>query len=385
MRKRTIASIVLLLLLTGSFFFLGKASRFLLIRKLEVLTRQKISLQSVSYRFPLSFRLNNLAIGDGFRVQQLYVEPVFSSLFKGNPYFTRVEALKPVVLIKRLPVSQQQRQGLRLSIVPAHHIVIRDGEIELSDRAVAAREVKFQVKRIDAVITGLRQSLSPGIIRYAINAQVCWPETEPGSLKIDGWLDQQAKNIRARVAFRGIDGIFFYPYYQSKIDLAKARFKEAVFDFTGDISGADNRVAADCRLELVRHSFLPLAPGEEQGKPEKTARLLLDIFRNLDNGRILLDFTLHSSLDNPRIDLKPLQSALEDKINRGIKIETVQVEDAVILPQKIIKGTVKKVSELSQSVVGNAVDWGNQLKSAIIDTFIKVKPVDAPRSNREGE
>lgn len=354
--------------------FFGKK---IIIRKLEAVTRQKVSLQFFSYRPLLNFTLRKLAIGSFFSAESVYVKLRASDLWGKKFLAKELVIVNPVFVFERLNIKSSQAYPALPFSLPANHILIKNAQVDFRDRVVLEKGLNLKLQEMNVEIMDAGNILSQGITQFRAEAKFIFPQANTGSLLTECWLDWENKNLNAKLTIDGLDAMYLYPYYSQGLDLGKAQFEKAAVNFSSKIYALSNDLKADCRLQLVQYSFLP-SEKREISREEKTARLALEIFKNLDHGKVFLDFSLVTKMDKPQLDFLAISKAFEEKINRGIKVETIKLEDTVILPEKIIKGTVKSVSEIYKSVFGSALDWGKEFKQNVIDTFVKVKPIDNP-------
>lgn len=362
-------------------FFLVKKA---VIRKLAAVTREKVSFQSLTYCPFLNFTLRKLVIGESFSADSIYIKLHVSDLFANKFFVKELSIINPVFKINRMD-SELSQPLARISFpLIAEHISIKNATIDFFDRVILDKGLQVKLQNLDLDIINVENVFPKGIIQFNSQAKLIFPSAVTGSASVSGWLDWQNKNMDAKLTVFGLDAIYLYPYYSQSLDMGKAHVKEAIVDFSSRIYSISNDLKAECRLKLDRYSFFP-SETQDVSREEKTARLVLEIFKNLDDGSVLLEFNLNTKMDKPQLDLLVLSKAFEEKINKGIKIETIKVEDTVILPQKIIKGTVKSVSEIGKAIFGSTLDWGKELKQSISDTFIKVSPAGKSADTKKGE
>jgi hypothetical protein len=177
--------------------------------------------------------------------------------------------------------------------------------------------------------------------------------------------------MQATINIQDIDGIYLGPYYSNWIDLEKARIEKANLNFTSNIQGLNNNITADCHLELTDIVRSPRPPEEPQEKAEKITNIVIDTLRALDQGKIVLDFTIKTKMDRPEFGLGNIKMAFEDRIAKvfGPSTSGIKPADILLLPLKIIEGSVKGATDISKAVIDGTFAVGNEFKKAVEDSF----------------
>ncbi|MBI4982731.1 MAG: hypothetical protein HZC15_06320 [Candidatus Omnitrophica bacterium] len=97
---------------------------------------------------------------------------------------------------------------------------------------------------------------------------------------------------------------------------------------------------------------------------------VLDYFKALDQGKITLDFIFKTKMDRPEFSFSNIKMAFEDKLavarGKGFK-----PQDVLLLPTKLLEGSVKGATELSKAVIDGTFAVGNELKKAVEEVFRK--------------
>ena len=191
---------------------------------------------------------------------------------------------------------------------------------------------------------------------------------EAGTIEADGWLNFSKRDMLANLKIHGIDGIYLYPYYSYWVDLEKARIDKATLNFDTNIQGIDNNVTAVCHLELVNIVRKPRSAAEPEQKAERITNAVLDIFKAMDQGKIVLNFKVETKMDKPQFSFGNIKMAFESKLSQGRG--GIEAKDIVMLPGKLLEGAVKGGADMSRSVVDGIFAFGNAIKKAAIDAFI---------------
>jgi len=258
-------------------------------------------------------------------------------------------------------------------------VMITDGTFTFVDKNTGTdKEITIVVKDINAKIDNLNlASFGSPITSFELTADIPWNASkEKGTIALDGWVNIFKKDIQATIIIKDIDGIYLYPYYASWVNLEKSRIEKAKLSFTSNVHGLNNDVAADCHLELTDIAFKPPEPEKPQEKEHKIALHIMDLFKSMDQGVVVLDFTIKTKLDKPRFSFSDIKMVFRNKLLKakegsgGIKPEAV-----VQIPGKIIEGTVKSVTDVTKALISGGASVGKELKSAVEGAFRKETPV----------
>ncbi len=168
---------------------------------------------------------------------------------------------------------------------------------------------------------------------------------------------------------KDIDGIYLYPYYSRWVDLQASRIREAKLQFRSDITGLNNDVEAKCHLELTDIVFRSREEAEEEDRAYKIATAVLDILRALDQGKISLNFTIRTKMDNPQFGFDNIRMAFEDKLAKGAQSDKVDPQDLMMLPANLLKGAIRGTTDITRTLIESTVEVGKTLKNAVIDPF----------------
>ena len=248
---------------------------------------------------------------------------------------------------------------------------IKGGTMHFSD-AVGDKPIKLEVKEFFLDASNAAFPPQDQDIVFNLGGIIPWKgAANRGELQGQGRVNWVRKNIKAEFKARGIDAVFFYPYYSSWINLEKIRIEKAKLGFLSELEGAGNAVTAKCRLELSDISFKPHPEGERPKIQEKLTQAVLDIFKGEDN-KIVLDFTVNTSLDRPRFGLQNIKSAVEEKIETARPFDKFRPSDAVALSRTVVQGTFKGIGDLSKAVVSGVTGIGRAFRE-IFNTCTKKK------------
>jgi len=365
--------------------------RAFVIQQLEGLTRRKVSMSYFKLTPPLNVEIKNLNIEGLAKIEDIFISPSIPYLLVGNIAFNKISIFKPEFTFERLPRQPTEltaakppdktavliqapqepikKHHLRLAI---KHLSIKDGKIYFIDQTVGTDGIKITIKDLNLNVTNLYTFPFSSIANFDLKGKIPWQEgQEEGNVHAEGWFNFFKRDIQATVKVEGIDGIYLYPYYSQWVDLEKARIEKARLNFTSNIQGLNNNVTAECRLELADIVRKPRVSNEPQEKAEKIAEVVFDIFRALNQGKIVLDFTIRTKLDRPEFGFGDIKMAVEDKIAKARSGTGIKPEGILILPLKLLEGTVKGATDISKAVIDGTFAVGNEFKKAVEDSFKK--------------
>jgi len=265
---------------------------------------------------------------------------------------------KPSGNVPSLPVLRR----LKHIVFIIKELSIKDGIVHFSD-APRGKALKLDVNKFFLNAVNVAFPPKDQDIVFKIGGEVPW-ESLPdlGILEGRGRVNWVRKDINAEFKVQDIDAVFFYPYYDNWVDLEKTRIEQARLAFSCELNGRDNKVAAKCRLELSDMHFKPYQEGEKPKMSDKLAQAILDIFKGADN-KLKLDFTIHTTLDQPRFGLQNIKSAVEEKIERARPLDKFRPPDAVSLSRTIVQGTFKGVNDLYKAVVSGISGMGKAFRT----------------------
>jgi len=281
---------------------------------------------------------------------------------------------KPVVTA--LPVNttapsvQAQPAVKSLPPIVFKRLTIKDGRFDFIDQTVAKDGIRITFKDIQFKLSNFYFLPVPAVANFELRARIPWQEgSAQGRLEFAGWFNLYKRDMRATLKIYDIDGIYLYPYYSTWVDLDKARIQKAKLNFTSDIKGIDNDVVSNCHLELTDIVRTPRSPDELPEKAEKITDAVLDIFRALDQGKIVLDFTIKTKMDRPEFGFANIKMAFESKLAQGRSGSSMRPEDLLKVPAKVLEGTVKGARDLSKAVIDGVFAIGGELTKVTGEKF----------------
>jgi len=369
-------------------------ARMFLVNKLKALTNKKVSITSLMLRPPFMLEARGLSVEGVGRAERISVSPSILYLIIGRIAFNRIEVIRPEVTYERLAV-QVTGSGPETKIENAQasdtaqpasggfpplvfkRVIVRSGKLNFVDHTAEPRQIRVTIKDIDLDLSNFYTYPSKAVTRFNLNGNIPWQPGNPdGKVAFKGWVDFYKKNMQAELSVENIDGIALYPYYATWVDLEKARIEKAKLNFKSNIKGVNNDVDAVCRLELTDIVRKPRPPEETQEKAERITDAVLDMFKSMNQGKVMLDFTLHTKMDRPEFGFGNIKSAFEGKLRDARKGGGFKLENALALPGKAIEGGVRGGMNLSRAVFDGVFAVGNEIKNILEGALRKDTPED---------
>lgn len=377
--------IVLAILFSIAYVLLALKGQALIVSKLEELTQRKVSLGYFDVIPPLNIEIKNLNIEGLLKAENIYIAPSIPFLITGHIGLNKVRIVRPQINLeinadKDIPKTENKKappgepeKDLDLRFV-LKRLNIIGGMLNFFDHAAGENGIKISVKEINLNLTNLYTFPFSTVANFDLNAKIPWQEgQEEGKVEAKGWLNFIKKDVQAKISVKDIDGVYLYPYYSNWVDLEGARIEKAKLNFTSDIQGLDNNVTANCHLELADIVRRPLESDESQEKAAKITDAVLEMFKVLDKGKIVLDFTIRTKMDRPEFGFDDIKMAFESKLLRGRKGNGFGASDVLGLPGKIIEGTFKGLADMTSAVINGTVSAGKEIGKTIEGSFKKEK------------
>jgi len=398
-RKRILFGIVALLALFLLLHLLVNIfGKPILTAKLQGSFGKRVTIGRLSTYFPLGIVVRRIEIEDLCKIQEVAVGVGFFDLFRGRPSLSLFMLTRPQITIrKNIPVPGQElinvlnppaqsaataepkaAAGIALPNIFIGRFIISEGMFNFVDHGITKDGLEIKVEHLNLKVSNLNLGSWGSRTFFQLQGSIPWREgQERGSVELKGWIDGRKKSMEAILKIEKIDGIYLYPYYSAWVDLEKARIEKANLNFTSDIKGADNNVAAACHLELTDIVRKPLPEGGSEEKASKITNAVLDIFKALDKGKVVLDFTIRTKMDRPEFGFGNIKMAFEDKLSQ-VHSESINPGDVLILPAKLLQGAGKGAVDMSKSVVDGIFAMGRELRKSLLDTLIKPPKVVVP-------
>ena len=381
------------------YVFLLFQGKLFIANKLQEATGCKVRISQLLIKPPLNIELKNLEVEGLARISSIYLSPSIPNLFFGKIAFNKIRIINPkITWEKKLSAGQESIVSEAETIPEAvavlgnvgvkpevskkrdlHFIIkslkIRQGELDIIDQSVGAQGIKLAIKDINFDLSNLYTFAVDTNTDFELRGSIPWDTGEPeGKVYMSGWVNSQKKDMLATLKIEDIDGIAFYPYYSNWVNLEKARITKAKLSFSSTIKGKNNDITAVCHLELADIERKVRSPEEPQEKAERITDAVLDMFKAMNQGKVVLDFTFRTKMDRPEFSFAHIKSAFEGKIMQGRAKAGLRTQDVLTLPGKLLQNGIKSGSDLSKAVVDGLLALGNGLKKFFEDAMNKQIP-----------
>jgi len=372
------AIISLIFIYLAIFAFLALKGKGIAEQKLKSWTQKNVTIGYLGIIPPLNLQLKNLDIPGVVKIDSLYISPSIPGLLSGNIVFNEIRLTRPKFTYERSPqerpsdtesaksktsISEESTKGRQQLRFIFKRLTIKDGKINFIDRTVSEQGIKIAIESIFFNLKNLYMLPRSVISNFDLKAKIPWQQGgEVGKIEAQGWLNLFTKDIQAKLKITDIDGIYLFPYYSNWVDLEKARIEKAKLNFSSNIQGANNEITAQCHLELTDIVRKPLPPEASKEKAARITDAVLDIFRALNQGKIVLDFTIKTKMDKPVFGFGDIKTAFEDKLAQGRKSNIFDPQYVLAIPAKLLEGLVRGATDVSKAVIGGTFAVGEEIK-----------------------
>lgn len=392
---------VLVIIFSCVYALLLFKGKFILADKLQAATGQKVTIGQLILKPPFNLELKDLDIAGLAKIDYIYVSPSIPYLLTGKLALNKVRIIRPRITCERSAPAEQAvidnapvldkpldkppdkpKEPAPSAAKNSFHLVIkslkiRSGEIYFIDHISDSRSVTVILKNIDFNLKNLYTYPVDVVADFELNGRLPWQSGEPdGKIYLDGWLNSYKKDMLASLKIENIDAIAFYPYYSTWVDLEKARIDKAKLNFSSKIMGKDNDISAQCHLELADIVRKVRPPEEAEQKAERLTDAVLDMFKAMNQGKVILDFTLHTKMDRPEFGFANIKSAFEGKLMQARASSGLRTQDVLLLPGKMLQSGIRSGTDLSRAVVDGVFALGNGLKKVFEDAMNKQIPAN---------
>jgi len=384
-------ALFLLFVISVYIFLVWKGTPFIA-NRLKALTHKNVTIGHLGITPTLKFEFKDVNIEGAFKARSVIVAPSFLLFITGNIGFNEIKAIDPEFTYEKFAAAAPQAAADNgTAAVPAviperpkerkplpfvfKQISVTGGKFIFIDHTVGAEGIRLVVEDISLRIGNLPLVSRPMITPFALKGVIPWQAGEAkGKIAAEGWLDLYKKDMHASLKIIGIDGVYLSPYYSQWVDVQKTGIEKAKLDFTSNINGLDDDVAAECHFELRDIIFhQPSGDGQEE-KGRKIAKAVFKFFQSLDNGKIELNFTYRTKMSRPQLGMGTVVGAVENKFNSGIKEKKRPIiGDVFVLPVRLLEGAVRASTDLSKAVIDGTVAVGKELKNATQASFTREK------------
>lgn len=393
--------VICALLYSCVFLYLSAYGKSILIKYAQEATGKRITIASFYLRYPFNIVAVNTNIPGIVNIERLYISPSIVGFLTGRIAFNEIRVIRPEVTIEIAAQEESANADIRQDQIAAEpispaaplnspvtgsrvgykqlpgiilrRIVIEQGVVNLLDHKVSTEGIKITFKDVTLVLTNFYTVARPAIANFMLKARIPWQEgRQDGKIELEGWINLFKKDMLASLKIEGIDGVYLYPYYSTWVDLEKARIESAKLNFTSNLSSLNNDLTAECHLELADIVRRPRESNEPQEKAERLTDAVLDIFRAMNQGKIVLNFTIRTKMDRPEFGFGDIKMAFENKLAQSRR-GGFGIDSVLKLPVNLLQGTFKSAGELTRAVFEGVITVGKEAKKAADGAFSKDK------------
>jgi hypothetical protein len=401
-----------ILLLFALHVFVNIKGKELLSKKLKEAFGREVKMALIKTRLPFDLVINELEAKELFKVREIVAVGGVIDILRGNFTLSELRIKGAEVNIGRChkaePLQESQNtaasgqepavaknsssknsaaagtgqvglallETFNLPPVTIKHAIISDSSFYLCGRSVNNSPIRVTVKEVNIDIERLILPVSKSeITSFEITAKIPWENIkEEGKVWLEGWIDLFKKDMRAELKIEDIDAVYLHPYYANWMDLEKSHIQEAKLNFSSEVVGLNNEINADCHLELTSIVFKPREENQPQEKAERLAAAVIDIFKALNQGKIVLDFKFKTKMDSPEFGLSNIiKMAVQDKVKESRKSDTGSMAG------KIVGGTILSAADLTKALINGTMSIGRELRKAIEGSFER-QPREVPEA-----
>jgi len=394
---KKIFTIVVIVVIVFSlvYTFILLAAKTIIANKIQKATGLKTTVSGLIILPPLNIEIRGFEIAGLIKADRVHLAPSMRSLLFGKFAFNKIVIVNPEVTYQRDPLPVEPVKDSRAPVmenqsdpvaadttqskvfpVIIKSLKVYSGKLNFIDTTAASGKISVMVKDINFYITNLSTTGAKGVSNFDLNANLSWNTGEPdGKISLKGWVNFYKKDILATLKIENIDALVFYPYYSTWVDLEKARIDQAKLGFNCNIKGINNDIAADCHLELTDMVRKVRSPEEPQQKAERLTDAVLDMFKSMNQGKVVLDFVLHTKMDRPEFGFANIKSAFEGKLMQARSSAGLRPQDVLSWPGRWLKSGIKSGTDLSNAAIDGVFDLGNGIKKFFEEKMDK--PVSA--------
>jgi hypothetical protein len=387
-------AVVCVFVLAGLFvaahLFLNLKGKSLLEKKLQQALNRKINIGRLSTSFPLNNRIQDIDVEGFCKMKEVFLAPGAYDIFHQIFRLSLIKIIHPEIAIEKTSAGlssclitksadQPDKPQVKITSVgeksqpfefAVDRLIINGGVFSFIDSQTAKEKITISAQNLNLEIKNfILGKLVSQITYFSLQADLPWRQDhEEGKVNIEGWLNLKKKDMQAKIKIEDIDGIAFYSYYQEWVDLENARIKKAKLNFGADVNSLNNDMTVHYRLELTDIVFKPRSPTEEEHRAEKIAHAVIGIFKNLNQGKIVLEQTIQTKMDSPEFGFDIIRRAFENKLIES-KQNGFGPQEVLILPSRLIEGTFKGFTGVTTAIINGAFTAGREISRAVQDGF----------------
>jgi len=286
----------------------------IIVAQIEKKVNAKVSLQGVGMSLPFSLNLDQLQIGEFFKVDQVRVS-----------FPIKITLVDPVINLEQsqdgklnLPEIIRGQKSKKPAIILTA-LCVKNGKIIFTDKTVSPDGYKTIAERISADISKEMMPLDSLKVNFKISANIMdGSEQALGSMDFSGWLDWEKKDMDAVSNIKNMEVTHFQPYYGNFF--SERKLLSAKLNLTSKFDAKNNDLKINNNFQLSKIVYAQqqetqLEPGQLPDFDFK--KRALDLFTDR-NGNLNLEFTLTTKLDRPRFNKQELKDVMLEAAQRNL-------------------------------------------------------------------
>lgn len=391
------ASVVIFISLLYVFFMLS--IKTIIANKIEQAFGAKTTIEKLNIKPPLNVEIKGFKVEDLIKADYIYLSPSIPSFLFGKLAFNKIRIINPQATYKRtayidepvkdsrapavesVPIAESQppkntKQAKAMPVI-IKSLKIKSGKLNFIDSTASSGTINFVIEDIEFYLTNFSTGRISPVTNFILRGNISWNTGESdGKILLQGWIDSSKKDMLADLKIENIDAIVFYPYYSTWVDLEKARIDKAKLNFSSKIQGKNNNATAHCRLELTDIVRKVRPPDESQEKAEMLTDAVLEMFKTMDQGKVVLNFTLNTKMDRPIFGFGDIKQAFEGKLMQGRAKAGMRPQDVLLWPAKLLQSGIQSGANLSNAAIDGVFALGNGIKKFFEEAINKPVPAN---------
>jgi len=284
----------------------------IVVKQIEQNLKLRATLGSINLSLPFSVNLNNLTVGDLFKVERLSVSPNILGFFAGKIVLNSVTLVNPVINLEQsgdgslnLPKPGQKGKQPPVYLMS---LIIRNGRVNFNDRKIDPSGFKIILDRLNARISKVMLPVTSLKTNFQASSDVLKPDNKKlGSILASGWLDFGPKDMDGVFNIKDMDLTYFSPYYGNFI--SKKKLLKAQLNLDTTLKSKDNNLAILADLKLSNLIYAQQDQAEGQELELDFTKNALDFFTD-SKGNLDLEFEVNTNLDNPNVSTQELKKII---------------------------------------------------------------------------
>lgn len=336
--------IFIVVLVFAGYIFLNVQGKNIVKQQLSGVFSKPVSVRGVKVDFPLTIRIDELAVQDFLRTDlSISVNPL--GLLAGKVVLNKLLINKPNLNLIRyqdgsLNLPLKENKGSKQAIPIILNFDLIDGKVHYTDNFKNFSGYAIDISEIDVKIRKRGLGFSPAF-NFDVSAQLGDKIRAGKNIRSSGWIDLAKKNMDGNIEMKDLNSKFIMPLYQK---ILGDSVSQAMMNLNAKLTAKNNDLKCDCNLQLSGLKSQPQEPGQEEEKKTKDITAISNIFDIFSSpeGKLELDFIIYTKLDHPGFE----------RIDFGPNMFKAATKNLISNPEE----TVSKVKEIGKDIK----EWGEQ-------------------------